>query len=254
MFHFPKKILVKIMSKILYTIGDSWTYGDELKNPKGESYPYLLSKKLNCELVNDAVCGGPNDWMFRKTIEWVCSQDNLDDVIVIVGWCSVNRREENYKIYHGAYQDDEIDSFIFSKLSNNELEHYKSVCYMVSLQEFLKSKKVKYLFYQPWYDIVNCEKELSEDRKQKDKMKWLFKDDVRDGYDESCYTDELTIGKIIDKVDKKYLVGTSVDDVKRIMSGIYGRKKDGKKKMHPNKNDHKVMCELLKEKLNELYL
>ena len=140
---------------ILYTIGDSWTFGDELKNPQKESYPYLLSQKLNCELVNDAVCGGPNDWMFRKTIEWVCSRDNLDDVIIIVGWSSVNRREENYKIYHGAYQDDEIDSFIFSKLSNTELEHYKSVCYMVSLQEFLKSKKVKYLFYQQLLHFVH---------------------------------------------------------------------------------------------------
>ena len=238
---------------ILYTIGDSWTFGDELKNPEKESYPYLLSQKLNCKLVNDAVCGGPNDWMFRKTIEWVCSQDNLDNVIIIVGWSSVNRREENYKIYHGAYQDDEIDSFIFSKLSNTELEHYKSVCYMVSLQEFLKSKKVKYLFYQPWYDIVNCEKELSELRKQQDKMKWLFKDDVRNRYDKSCYTDELTIGKIIDKVDSKHLVTTPALDVKRIMSGVYGRTNSGYPKMHPNNTDHKSICKMLLLRLTELY-
>lgn len=241
------------MIKKLYTIGDSWTYGDELENPETECYPYLLSQEFNCELINKAICGGPNDWMFRKTIEWVCSQENLDDVIVIVGWSSVNRREENYKIYHGAYQDDEIDKFIFSKLSNNELEHYKSICYMISLQEFLKSKNVKYLFYQSWYDILDCEEKLLRSRQQQERMKWLFKNDVRDDYDKSCYTDELTIGKIIEKVDKKYVVGPSVDDVKRIMSGIYGRKKDGKKKMHPNKNDHKVMCEFIKEKLMELY-
>ena len=68
----------------LFTIGDSWTYGDELDNPKKESYPYLLSKKLNCRLVNYAVNGGSNDWMFRKTIEWVCSQDNLNGVIIVI--------------------------------------------------------------------------------------------------------------------------------------------------------------------------
>jgi hypothetical protein len=242
------------MKKILYTIGDSWTFGDELKNPNTESYPHLLSKKLGYELTNDAVCGGPNDWMFRKTIEWVCNQNDLDDIVVVVGWSSTNRREENYKIYHGAYQDDEIDRFIFNKLFNNELDHYKTICYMVSLQEFLKSKNIKYLFYQPWYDVISCEKKLVKDREQQERMKWLFKDDVRNGYHDCCYTDELTIGKIIEKVDKKYLVGPLVEDVERIMSGVYGRRDDGRPKMHPNKKDHRIICELLYNKLNKLYL
>ena len=85
-------------------------------------------------------------------------------------------------------------------------------------------------------------------------MKWLFKDDVRNGYHDCCYTDELTIGKIIEKVDKKYLVGPLVEDVERIMSGVYGRRDDGRPKMHPNKKDHSIICELLYNKLNKLYL
>ena len=80
--------------------------------------------------------------MYRKTIEWVCSQDDLDDVAVIVGWSSVNRREENYQIYHGAHIEREVDKFIFDKLYNEELEHYRTICNMVSLQEFLKSKNI----------------------------------------------------------------------------------------------------------------
>ena len=52
------------MIKKFYTIGDSWTYGDELENPETECYPYLLSQSFNCELINKAICGGPNDWMF----------------------------------------------------------------------------------------------------------------------------------------------------------------------------------------------
>ena len=39
------------MIKKLYTIGDSWTYGDELENPETECYPYLLSQEFNCELI-----------------------------------------------------------------------------------------------------------------------------------------------------------------------------------------------------------
>ena len=56
------------------------------------------------------------------------------------------------------------------------------------------------------------------------------------------------------KVDKKYLVGPLVEDVERIMSGVYGRRDDGRPKMHPNKKDHRIICELLYNKLNKLYL
>ena len=244
------------MIKKLYTIGDSWTYGDELENPETECYPYLLSQSFNCELINKAICGGPNDWMFRKTIEWVCSQENLDGVAIIVGWSSVNRREENYKIYHGAYQDDGIDKFIFTKLYNDELAHYKSICYMVTLQEFLKSKNIKYLFFQPWYDILGCESNLIVGRNQKKKFRNWLSEDNSEG---KGYSDKLEIGNMIENIDKKHCIGPLVTGYKeeysarKIMSGIYGRKKDGKKKMHPNKNDHKVMCEFIKEKLIELY-
>ena len=37
------------MKKLLYTIGDSWTYGYGLDNPETECYPYLLSQKLGCD-------------------------------------------------------------------------------------------------------------------------------------------------------------------------------------------------------------
>ena len=246
------------MIKLLYTIGDSWTFGDELVFPELHSYPTLLSKELGCELENDAINGGPNDWMYRKTIEWVCSQDNLDDVAVIVGWSSVNRREENYQIYHGAYQDDEVDKFIFDRLYNEELEHYRTICNMVSLQEFLKSKNVKYLFYQPWYDVLDCEGILDNKRQQKNKFNWLMKDDSFKDYRKECYTDVLTIGKIIEQVDMSRVIGPVVNgyekeyDVKSIMSGIFGRREDGRPKMHPNEEVHKIISKYLKEKLIQI--
>ena len=60
-------------SKILYTVGDSWTYGDDLKNPQIESYPYLLSKRIGCDLVNDGKNFAGNDWIFRKSVEFITS-------------------------------------------------------------------------------------------------------------------------------------------------------------------------------------
>ena len=88
--------------KRLYSIGDSWTNGHELENPITECYPYLLAQRLGCELVNDALPAASNDWMFRKTVEWICKQENTEDCIVIVGWSIPSRREENFKFYYGG--------------------------------------------------------------------------------------------------------------------------------------------------------
>ena len=225
--------------KRLYTIGDSWTYGDELDNPTEESWPTLLAQELNCELINKGTSGGPNNWMFRKTIEWVSCQENLDDTILIVGWSEPNRREEKYNFI--ILMHEKIKHFY-----NNELAHYQSICYMVALQEFLKSKNIKYLFFQPWYDIFGCEKELSRSRKEK--KKWLVKDD----FHKECYSDSLEIGKIIKNIDGKYLIGPNVlkyieeYNIRTIMPG-YGTGR------HPNKKEHKIMSKFIKEKLVELH-
>jgi len=225
--------------KRLYTIGDSWTYGDELDNPTEESWPTLLAQELSCELINKGTSGGPNNWMFRKTIEWVSCQENLDDTILIVGWSEPNRREEKYNFI--IFMHEKIKHFY-----NNELAHYQSICYMVALQEFLKSKNIKYLFFQPWYDIFGCEKELSRSRKEK--KKWLVKDD----FQKECYSDSLEIGKIIKNIDGKYLIGPNVPkyieeyNIRTIMPG------DGTDR-HPNKKEHKIMSKFIKEKLVELY-
>jgi hypothetical protein len=233
--------------KKLYTIGDSWTYGWDLpgsndyKVHKKDAWPTLLAREFNCELINEAWGGAPNDWMFRKTIEWASCQENLDDTILMVGWSEPNRREEIFKFYNTSHIEfDDIEKFIYTKLYNNELSHYKSICYMVTLQEFLKSKNIKYLFFQPWYDLLGSEKHLIEQRKQKDKFnKWVVKDD----YQQQCYSENLEIGKIIKNIDVKYLIGPKVPNIPR--SGLPTK--------HPNKKEHKIMAKFIKEKLIELY-
>ena len=224
------------MIKRLYTIGDSWTYGDELENPKKECWPSVLSKDIGCELVNMGSNGGPNDWMFRKTIEWVSCQENLDDTILIVAWSEPNRREENYKF---MLYESKLWRKVMKDLYNNELSYYKSVCYMVTLQEFLKSKGIKYLFFQPWCDILGSEKRLYETREKKIKYnRWLVED-----YQQECYSDNLEIGKIIKNIDVKYLIGPKVPNIPLI----------GMSTKHPNKKEHKMMAKFIKEKLIELY-
>ena len=39
--------------KKLYVNGCSFVWGDELENREKEAFPFLLEKKLNCELINE---------------------------------------------------------------------------------------------------------------------------------------------------------------------------------------------------------
>tara|TARA_B100001250_G_C19788922_1_gene785492 strand:- start:721 stop:1383 length:663 start_codon:yes stop_codon:yes gene_type:complete len=217
----------------LYTIGDSWTYGDELVNPKKDSWPSVLSKELGCELINDAQCGGPNDWMFRRTIEWISQQKSLDDTIVIVAWSEPNRREENFNpIIYGEKLWKKVMKYFYS----DELSHYKSICYMVSLQEFLKSKNVKYLFFQPWCDILSSEKRLQKVRNNKSK----FSDWLSNPVPGPFYSKKLGIGDIIKNIDKKYVLGPRV---------VHHKLDRG----HPTKEEHKIISKFIKEKILEVY-
>ena len=153
------------MKKILYTIGDSWTYGYNLENPETECYPYLLSKKLDCDLVNEGLPAASNDWMFRKSIEWIIKNDISKLELFIVGWSFPWRREENFSFYHGGDPKSErknyahgpegepISKWISENLFDVRLSYIKTFTYIYTLQEVLKSKKINYLFYHPLDDI-----------------------------------------------------------------------------------------------------
>lgn len=195
--------------KLLYTIGDSWTYGWELENPKTECYPYLLSQKLGCDLINEGLPAASNDWMFRKAIEWITKNDTSRLKLFIVGWSFSSRREENFKFYHGGdsvserkRQGDPISKWISENLYNVRLSYIKTYTYIYALQEILKSNKINYLFYHPLDPIFLQDKWYEEN----------IKSDVHDIYL---------------KIDKKKNVGPEFDGQKVIPNG--------KPHHHPNK-------------------
>jgi hypothetical protein len=182
-------------------------------------------------------------------------------VIVIVGWVEPNRREEfmeekRIKQPHSSFisPHDTPTSIEHYKgrlfplnLFNDELAHYKSICYMVTLQEFLKSKNIKYLFFQPWYDLLGIV----------DAPKKLISFPVGD------------MKNIIEKIDQKYCIGpvNGFTSSKEWMRFIHHREGTlfgniyealignvGKWRMdHPMEEHHKIMYEVIKEKLLEIY-
>ena len=220
------------MSKLLYTIGDSWTYGEELDNPETECYPYLLSQKLGCELVNEALPASSNDWMFRKCVEWISQRDSFDDITVVVGWSNPNRREENFGFVWGGHISQwedwewrEVDDksrdkskFISEHLFDEILFYKKSITYILTLQEFLKSKNIKYLFYDPYANI-------------------LIKDDW-------YYENVADMKNVVDNIDKRFYVGPEIDG-RCIVEGQ--TKENNVTGRHPNVDEHKWLSEKLYE-------
>jgi hypothetical protein len=74
--------------KKLLTLGDSFTYGDELKN-RSDAWPYLLADKLGYEVVNLGYCGGSNHRMVRMML----TEDITDFDLVVLAWTGFDRIE-----------------------------------------------------------------------------------------------------------------------------------------------------------------
>lgn len=131
---------------MILTLGDSFTYGDELTD-RTAAWPYLLGKMFRCQINNMAVSGGSNDRMFRLAVsETAKTRYNL----VIIAWSEVSRFE--------AYESDRVQCFTHQATSpewvveyyrhgyDDKLAHERWFTNMLALQAYFKSIQQPYLF------------------------------------------------------------------------------------------------------------
>lgn len=79
----------------LVTNGCSFTFGDELEDPKTQAWPALLAKRLGLPIVNLALPGTGNDCILRRTTEYLYENASTNSKpLVIIGWSQDWRREE----------------------------------------------------------------------------------------------------------------------------------------------------------------
>ena len=74
----------------LLTVGDSFTYGEELENLH-QAWPYKLSDKLKAELVNLGQPASSNDSIIRRTVDFLINEPKID--LVVIGWSNIGRSE-----------------------------------------------------------------------------------------------------------------------------------------------------------------
>ena len=81
---------------MIHTIGDSFTYGDELPS-QDLAWPTLLAKKINKDVINLGKSATGNHRMVKRAIDAAIESSE----IIIIGWSDCNRQEfaDNIGIY-----------------------------------------------------------------------------------------------------------------------------------------------------------
>jgi len=179
-----KKIYNFKSLKTLYTIGDSFTYGEELENIS-DNWPNVLAKYKNFNLINEAKPAVGNEYIIKKTMIAV---EKYNPDLIIIGWTSCGRKEfaddlGAYDIWPGAngrkFNNNEhnfrLPLIDYITKYNNELHEYRTwLRQVVLLQSHLQVKNQPYLFCsthdnqhrfgrfynvcQDYYDLIDHDK------------------------------------------------------------------------------------------------
>ena len=139
----------------LTTIGDSFTYGDELADPSATSWPSLVSQAQNAELNNLGIPGRGNTRMVRSAVENI---DHYD--AIIIAWSHFDRIEvaDEIDIYDtwpgrinvpGKYQYPwraNITDY-YSRHHNDDYLYRQYLLNIVLVQSYLKLNNKSYLMF-----------------------------------------------------------------------------------------------------------
>jgi hypothetical protein len=136
----------------LLTVGDSFTYGEELADLTF-AWPFLLGNKLDYEVTNLAKPGSGNTRMVRHCVEQINNYD-----LVIIAWSHFARFEiadENgfYDIWPGCstlphkefnpWRSDVIN--YFDRYHNDDYLYKQYMLNIILLQNFLKANNKRYV-------------------------------------------------------------------------------------------------------------
>ncbi len=176
------------MKHVLYSNGDSVTWGAELDNRKTDRFSSVLSNKLGLIDCNNASAGVSNDYIYRQSIRdvhhWlkyktVWSEDtgwiNADNLFVLIGWTSPTRFEwwesDEYKQerlwvdYDKWGNADMHRKTELSFILNQTLDipsYIRTFNHIISLSAILDKHKISYYFFNVFYEYDNFIEPISK--------------------------------------------------------------------------------------------
>ena len=189
--------------KIILTEGDSWTAGD-LLDPKLEKlgitnidhrdndayrlpkvWPDKLSKLINIPVSNTSHAGSSNDGIAKRVISQVgklLKKHNSDEIFVIVGWSSPERKDFYYKDIMNKSDEGRWETIYpaspavhtpsdgfeeFSKLYttyfwNKEEYIMRYLIQNINIHNYLKSHNIKHVFFDAFYETFEATSDKSK--------------------------------------------------------------------------------------------
>jgi hypothetical protein len=140
----------------LLTLGDSFTYGEELED-KNSAWPNLLAVQLKYDLINLGLPSNSNSAILRQLLNHFASNEPIPD-LVIIGWTSPGRTEHsdaagNYNLWPGyggawflgsAPWRKELLDYI-NQYHNDEYLFEQFIHQIIYVQNLLQNRGVKYL-------------------------------------------------------------------------------------------------------------
>jgi len=154
---------------MIYTIGDSFTYGGELKNPSQDSWPSLLSKLLNKPVTNLGRSAASNTRIIEKIIDMAYEEDSE---LIIIAWSDYLRIQqfdgEPYDTWPGAthHYDKKLRAQMTDNLTRSYDDAYNVWAYqnwlreIILTQTLLKHLNKKYLMavaFHTWGNLYDSQ-------------------------------------------------------------------------------------------------
>ena len=143
--------------KYLYVNGDSYTFGLDLEWKKNVGrfnthskyrWSNILSEKLGCREINQALCGSSTNRIIRTLFDWyINNKDKHKDTFVIIGWTLPYRFEllsegkwEQKNVGTGWTKEREIE--INGQMVDDEIYKRDFINHLLLVQSFLKVNNI----------------------------------------------------------------------------------------------------------------
>jgi len=173
------------MIEKIYINGCSWSAGHDLDDMENDSWPGQLAELTGLEVINEAMCGGSNHRILRKTMKFLSeNKSDWDKILVIPAWSCPSRTEfyfeDSEKMYaerypkhvehrlHQQNTDDWVwvnqyrarafdeDDFLnnrmavswYLELESPELSYHDYIMDVLNLQNFCKANNIKYFQFR----------------------------------------------------------------------------------------------------------
>lgn len=161
------------MKKRLLTVGDSFTYGDELKKPKESAWPALVAKAFDWDLTNLGSPGRGNTLIVRCIVENIEKFD-----AVIIAWTHFDRIEiadqhETFDIWPGRINVPNKNEYpwrmtvndYYTKYHNDDYLYRQYLLNIILVQTYLDTHNKAYLMFDAF---GNHQDDRRYDKKNKD--------------------------------------------------------------------------------------